>query len=263
MMLALQRLTQSFEYGLSELKPLLLLVVVAAVYTNTELASHVLREIAPNHPNPLDYLTDELCQLSKKFEGVHNRFAIFLHLVLIHFKNQFIKFLIDTFRKVAVLGWCVLLRLSGDARPTVISYQPKRVIESCLTVFEGLQRALKAQAENKNSDWDSDGQLLYPQFFILILIPRNFRRKRTLNNLLLLLMMIMLQMFSFCSNKRWNVCEQHVKSEESKRLEQAGGYSFNAAAPVPSTFNFINVVSIVLIGPPTGRGWYGGGGRYI
>ncbi|KAK6763736.1 hypothetical protein RB195_024170 [Necator americanus] len=34
------------------------------------------------------------------------------------------------------------------------------------------------------------------------------------------------------------VCEQHVRSEESKRVEQAGGYNFNPAAAVPTSFNF-------------------------
>ncbi|VDK84367.1 unnamed protein product [Cylicostephanus goldi] len=36
------------------------------------------------------------------------------------------------------------------------------------------------------------------------------------------------------------VCEQHVRSEESKRVEQAGGYNFDAAAAVPASFNFTN-----------------------
>ncbi|VDP44255.1 unnamed protein product [Heligmosomoides polygyrus] len=34
------------------------------------------------------------------------------------------------------------------------------------------------------------------------------------------------------------VCEQHVKSEHSKQVEQAGGYNFGQAAGVPSEFNF-------------------------
>ncbi|ETN79683.1 hypothetical protein NECAME_09667 [Necator americanus] len=36
----------------------------------------------------------------------------------------------------------------------------------------------------------------------------------------------------------YKVCEQHVRSEESKRVEQAGGYNFNPAAAVPTSFNF-------------------------
>lgn len=126
MMLSLQRLTQPFE-GLSELKPMLILVLVAAIYTNCEQATHVLKEVAPNHPNPLDYITEELMNLSDKWEGVHDR-------------------------KMAVLAWCRLLQLPPSQRPTIIGYQPNKVIESCVSVFEGLEKAIKAQADNARFD---------------------------------------------------------------------------------------------------------------
>lgn len=34
------------------------------------------------------------------------------------------------------------------------------------------------------------------------------------------------------------VCAQHEKAEESRRVEQAGGYSFDASAPIPAAFDF-------------------------
>ncbi|CAJ0955968.1 unnamed protein product, partial [Mesorhabditis belari] len=133
--LTLQRLSEPFE-GLTELKPLLVVVLIAAVYTNAEMAIQTLRQVAPHHPNPLDYLTEELISLTTKWEGIHNR-------------------------KMVIFCWCTLLRLPAQLRPTIISYQPVKVIESCVTVFEGLERSMKAQAEgakleDEDSEEDSD-----------------------------------------------------------------------------------------------------------
>ena len=71
---------------------------------------------------------------------------------------------------MAILAWCTLLQLPADFRPSLIAYDPKKVsfidnffklpfqvIKSFLAIFHGLQRALKAQAENKKADEsDSD-----------------------------------------------------------------------------------------------------------
>ncbi|KAK5966443.1 hypothetical protein GCK32_005360, partial [Trichostrongylus colubriformis] len=130
LMLVLQRLTKPIEEGLSELKPLLLLVVVAALYTSHEIALRALAEIAPNHPNPLDYVCDELLACSKDIKGVHNR-------------------------KMALFGICAFFNLPREARPNTVNTNPQKVIDVAISIFDNLQRTLKAQAENRNED-DSD-----------------------------------------------------------------------------------------------------------
>lgn len=132
LLIALERLTKPFEDGITELKHMLLLVVIAALYTNRDMAIQVLRDLAPDHPNPLDYVTEQLTALSTKFEGVHNR-------------------------RMAILGWCTLLELPANIRPSLVTYDPKKVLQSFLSIFTGLQRALKQQAENRKAD-DSDSE---------------------------------------------------------------------------------------------------------
>ena len=77
-------------------------MVVAALYTNRDMAIQVLRDLAPDHPNPLDYVTEQLTAMSTKFEGVHNR-------------------------RMAILGWCTLLELPVNIRPSLVTYDPKKV----------------------------------------------------------------------------------------------------------------------------------------
>lgn len=101
--------------------------------------------MAPDHPNPLDYVTEQLLAMGAKIEGIHNR-------------------------RMAVLAWCTLLQLPSEYRPSVVSYDPKKVglfctfisrlqiIQNSLQIFNGLQRALKTQAENKKADDDDSDE---------------------------------------------------------------------------------------------------------
>jgi len=56
------------------------------------------------------------------------------------------------------LAWCTLLQLPAQFRPTSINYDPKKAIECCLTIFKGLQRALKAQADQRKAEMESDSE---------------------------------------------------------------------------------------------------------
>ncbi|KIH66918.1 hypothetical protein ANCDUO_02753 [Ancylostoma duodenale] len=127
----LRRLMKPSEEGLSELRPLLFLVIVAALYTCTELSLNYIHQIAEPNQNPLDYICEELVELNKKFEGIHNR-------------------------RLALFGICVLFLLPSSARPTLINTNPRKVLEASLAIFDNLQRALKTQAQNRKDESGSE-----------------------------------------------------------------------------------------------------------
>ncbi|ETN79682.1 hypothetical protein NECAME_09666 [Necator americanus] len=124
---ALRRLMKPSEEGLSELRPLLFLVIVAAMYTCTEVSLTYIRQVAEPSQNPLDYICEELVDLNKKFEGIHNR-------------------------RLALFGICVLFLLPSSTRPAMINTNPKKVLEASLSMFDSLQRALKTQAQARKED---------------------------------------------------------------------------------------------------------------
>ncbi|KAK6763744.1 hypothetical protein RB195_024177 [Necator americanus] len=124
---ALRRLMKPSEEGLSELRPLLFLVIVAAMYTCTEVSLTYIRQVAEPNQNPLDYICEELVDLNKKFEGIHNR-------------------------RLALFGICVLFLLPSSTRPAMINTNPKKVLEASLSMFDSLQRALKTQAQARKED---------------------------------------------------------------------------------------------------------------
>ncbi|EYC10152.1 hypothetical protein Y032_0057g2791 [Ancylostoma ceylanicum] len=127
----LRRLMKPSEEGLSELRPLLFLVIVASLYTCTEVSLNYIHQIAEPNQNPLDYICEELVGLNKKFEGIHNR-------------------------RLALFGICVLFLLPSSARPTLINTNPKKVLEASLAIFDNLQRALKTQAQNRKDESGSE-----------------------------------------------------------------------------------------------------------
>ncbi|KAK6036995.1 HEAT repeat protein, partial [Cooperia oncophora] len=292
LMLVLGRLNQPFADGLSELKPLLLLVIVAALYTSHEVALHALAQLAPNHPNPLDYVCDELLACTKDIKGVHNR-------------------------KMALFGICAFFGLPREARPATVNTNPQKVIDVAITLFENLQRTLKAQAENRNDDSDSESdddtdtskkkknanrrklpehlsddddeidELTFdyidamskdikaisggniedggsddsddgssfceetdteqfktsfdeenaPDVFVYF---KNTMEKfeQTEPEIFQTMVQNLTAQQQTSLKELITICEQHVKSEESKQVEQAGGYDFKAAAAVPAEFNF-------------------------
>ncbi|GMT03974.1 hypothetical protein PENTCL1PPCAC_26148 [Pristionchus entomophagus] len=132
--LTLNRMTKPFE-GLTELQPMCCCVMVACVYMVDGPSVAVLSQLASLSSPPihgLDLIANQLIFLNNKFEGVHSR-------------------------KMALLGWCLLLRQNAEQRPAAIGYDPKKVLEQCITLFEGLQKAMKLQAEVKAMD-ESDSE---------------------------------------------------------------------------------------------------------
>lgn len=127
-LLAHQRLKRPIGENLKELKPLLLLVVVAAFCTREELFYAYL---VPGHPKPLDYLCDELLSVYVDISGVHNR-------------------------KMALLGICDFLNLPETERPAIVSHNLRKIIEVCIFIFGGLQRVMKIQSGICTKDLDTD-----------------------------------------------------------------------------------------------------------
>ncbi|KAJ1357616.1 hypothetical protein KIN20_015797 [Parelaphostrongylus tenuis] len=74
LMSVFDRLTKPFEDDLDELKPYLIIVIVAALYVNLEATLQTFREIDPENRNLVDYVCDELLSCYKKMEGIHNRY---------------------------------------------------------------------------------------------------------------------------------------------------------------------------------------------
>ncbi|KJH42704.1 Importin-beta protein [Dictyocaulus viviparus] len=296
-MAAFERLSRPFQDGLNELKPLLLLVVVAALYVNLDVTLQAFRYIAPNYSNLLEYICDEFLTCYEKIEGIHNR-------------------------RMALIGICLYFRLPSHLRPSLISTNPKKVLEVSLSLFENLIRAQKVQAHNKadesetdDSDEESNDEadrkvLKKSQFHRKVREPEHLSDdedeidemtldymdamakegrqageddedvdsdsaiessireetdseaftttfdgeegldvfvffKQTMeeferNEPALFLKMVGNLSPQVAESLRNLIkeCEQHVKSEESKQVEQAGGYNFDAAAGVPENFNF-------------------------
>uniref|UniRef100_A0A0K0D7M2 MOR2-PAG1_N domain-containing protein n=1 Tax=Angiostrongylus cantonensis TaxID=6313 RepID=A0A0K0D7M2_ANGCA len=100
LMTMFERLSKPFQEGLN-LKPLVLLVVVAALYMNLDVSLQALHHIAPNHSNLLEYICDEFFTCYKKMKGTHNR-------------------------RMAVVGICLYFHLPPPLRPSIISTNPKK-----------------------------------------------------------------------------------------------------------------------------------------
>ncbi|KAE9412783.1 hypothetical protein Angca_010131 [Angiostrongylus cantonensis] len=297
LMTVFERLTKPFEEGLSELKPLLLLVVIAALYVNLDVTLQAFHQIAPDHPNLLEYICDQFLSCYKKMEGIHNR-------------------------RMALIGICLYFQLPPPVRPSLISTDPKKVLEVSLSIFENLLRAQKLVAQNKNEESDtddsdeesndeSDGNLpkkgqchrkVYDQehlsddedeidemtldymdaivkedgrvdrddedgdsdsaiessFFeetdseafttkfdgengldVFVFFKRTMEEfERNEPELFLKMVANLSPNMTESLQNLIKECEQHAKSEESRKVEQAGGYSFDAAAVVPESFDF-------------------------
>ncbi|VDM74493.1 unnamed protein product [Strongylus vulgaris] len=288
--------------GLSELRPLLFLVVVAAMYTCTEVFLNYISQVSDPNENVLNYILEELVETNKKFEGIHNR-------------------------RLALFGICVLILVPAPRRPSLVSSDPKKVLEACLCIFDSLQRALKLQAQNRKDEEESDEEseaesddegdtvpnpkkagrrrkvqsehlsddedeidemsLDYidamarecrreagdggngddggdsdsaiessdyqetdteqfatkfdeedgPDVFIFFKeTMEQFERREP--DLFAAMVSNLTPEVAESLQNLIKVCEQHVRSEESKRVEQAGGYNFNPTAAVPACFNF-------------------------
>ncbi|VDM57181.1 unnamed protein product [Angiostrongylus costaricensis] len=272
-------------------------VVIAALYVNLDVTLQAFHQIAPNHPNLLEYICDEFLTCYKKMEGIHNR-------------------------RMALIGICLYFQLPPPVRPSLISTDPKKVLEVSLSIFENLLRAQKLVAQNKNeesdtddsdeeSDDEADGNLpkkgqcyrkvhepehlsddedeidemtldymdaivkedgrddgddedgdsdsaIESSFFeetdseafttkfdgengldVFVFFKRTMEEfERNEPELFLKMVGNLNPNMAESLQNLIKECEQHAKSEESRKVEQAGGYSFDAAAVVPESFDF-------------------------
>ncbi|PAV58074.1 hypothetical protein WR25_07919 [Diploscapter pachys] len=131
--LTVHRLSQPFENGLHDLKAMLTLVLAASIYQDIPLTMTSLQQLLPNHPNPLDFICQLLVEQTEHFEGIHSK-------------------------KMAIIGWCILLKLPAQYRPAIINQDPKKVIDSCIKLFDSLEKVLKAEAAMKNTESDDEDE---------------------------------------------------------------------------------------------------------
>lgn len=59
-------------------------------------------------------------------------------------------------RKLCLIGFSTLLALPPDHRPSVITDVAAQIVPSCLVLFDGLQKAIQTQAEQRNADSDDE-----------------------------------------------------------------------------------------------------------
>uniref|UniRef100_A0A915AS39 Importin N-terminal domain-containing protein n=1 Tax=Parascaris univalens TaxID=6257 RepID=A0A915AS39_PARUN len=121
--LAITRLHQPFEDG-KELRPMLLLVICAGLYYNSETFVSLAPRLQPHTVNTLNYIVNELVTVAPKLSGIHDR-------------------------KMAIIALCTLARLAPELRPSLIDEQAPRINEEIVALLDGLQKAMKSQAESR------------------------------------------------------------------------------------------------------------------
>ncbi|VDK43500.1 unnamed protein product [Anisakis simplex] len=121
--LVITRLHQPFEDG-KELKVMLVMVLCASLYYNTELFISLLPRMQPHGTNTLNYLLSELISIAPKLSGIHDR-------------------------KMAIIAFCALTKLTPQLRPSLLQQQASKVNETIVALLDALQKAMKSQAENR------------------------------------------------------------------------------------------------------------------
>ncbi|VDM47777.1 unnamed protein product [Toxocara canis] len=121
--LAMTRLHQPFEDG-KELKPMLLMVICAGLYYNSEMFVNLAPQLQPHGANTLNYIVNELIASAHKLTGIHDR-------------------------KMAIIALCTLAKLAPQLRPSLIDEQAPKVNEEIVALLDGLQKAMKSQAESR------------------------------------------------------------------------------------------------------------------
>jgi len=117
-LMANNRLVGEFEENSGELKAQLLTVFLAVIYYNLELFMQILQ------PNVLEWFFNEVFTHHEHFLGIHNR-------------------------KLLIYALTAVLRLPSERLPRVILNNPTKVTELCLSLFTGIQKCIKAIAENR------------------------------------------------------------------------------------------------------------------
>ncbi|XP_073956542.1 importin-7 msk [Choristoneura fumiferana] len=137
--LVLNRLTR--KVNTSELRTMLLQVLIAILYCNPVLLFTILDKLQESVPNAsiTQHFIKQWIHDTDCFMGLHDR-------------------------KLCVLGICTLLEM-GPARPSLDAVLPN-ILPSCLVLFEGLRRAYEARAEadedtsSEEEDDDEDEEVL-------------------------------------------------------------------------------------------------------
>uniref|UniRef100_A0A914X6W2 Importin N-terminal domain-containing protein n=1 Tax=Plectus sambesii TaxID=2011161 RepID=A0A914X6W2_9BILA len=129
--LVLSRLTGNVH--LTELRTMCLQVVIAGLHYNPVLMLQTLAALQPadSPHNIIDTFVKQMLYDTDCFLGVHDR-------------------------KLCLIGFCTLLALPVQGRPGVMAEVAGQIVPSCLLLFEGLQKALQAQAEQRNADSDDE-----------------------------------------------------------------------------------------------------------
>ncbi|XP_023937974.2 importin-7 [Bicyclus anynana] len=284
--LVLGRLTRKVKT--SELRTMLLQVLIAILYCNPHLLFTILNSLQESVPNAsiTQHFIKQWIHDTDCFVGLHDR-------------------------KLCVLGICTLLEM-GPQRPSLDEILPK-IIPSCLTLFDGLKRAYEARAEaddttsSEEDEADDDEEVLssddddinqmsseYLQNLAMMAtknsaqqgvnvtakieeydsddddddedfepdetaiecyttpldeddctIDEYIKFKNTLSNLSAsepALYHALTSVLTEVQQKQLNaifvLADQRKAQQDSKRIEQSGGYSFSVPAQVPTTFKF-------------------------
>ncbi|CDW56066.1 importin 7 [Trichuris trichiura] len=114
-----------------EFRVLCLSVIIAALVYNPELAIEVLLSlrVAEGSESLLDHFIKHWVSEVATFNGIHNR-------------------------KMCLFGLCAIAQLRD--RPPVINEVARSIIPSCIVLFEGLQRAYEAKAEEESESTDNE-----------------------------------------------------------------------------------------------------------
>ncbi|KHJ44726.1 Importin-beta protein [Trichuris suis] len=114
-----------------EFRVLCLSVIIAALVYNPELAIEVLLSlrVAEGCESLLDHFIKHWVNEVATFNGIHNR-------------------------KMCLFGLCAIAQLRE--RPPVINEIARSIIPSCIVLFEGLQRAYEAKAEEESESTDDE-----------------------------------------------------------------------------------------------------------
>lgn len=137
--LVLNRLTRKVKT--SELRTMLLQVLIAILYCNPHLLFSILNKLQESVPNAsiAQHFMNQWIHDTDCFMGLHDR-------------------------KICVLGICTLLEM-GPQRPNLEEIVPK-ILPSCLVLFDGLKRAYEARAEadddtsSEEDEGDDDEEVL-------------------------------------------------------------------------------------------------------
>ncbi|XP_068617369.1 importin-7 [Battus philenor] len=131
--LVLNRLTRNVKS--SELRTMLLQVLIAILYCNPHLLFTILNKLQESFPHAsiIQHFIKRWILDTDCFLGLHDR-------------------------KLCVLGICTLLEM-GPQRPNIDEVVPK-ILPSCLLLFDGLRRAYeaKAEADEDTSSEEDDGE---------------------------------------------------------------------------------------------------------